>query len=273
LSADAKKLTKYDANGHIERIGFIPWEFGYDNAMFTFGYLFGGDFYIPPGPGKLIGTVTADDPKNVEALQWLSDYAKQYDIRKMTLFHENSAGLSNDPFYVGTEAMCFMHIMQMAQMRKYAPTMDYGIAPEPASPGGEYPSGWIGGWSLAIPRGSAASAEAFEFMRWMCTSNVSTKMMGEIMVQFPAYRKSPYYDEIKNDPKYGVYYQIVSHSKHVRTLMPVQGYLMELLDRAAEKVLYGNADPKTALHEASELAQKRLDRVMNDLQRRESGGS
>jgi ABC-type glycerol-3-phosphate transport system substrate-binding protein len=123
----------------------------------------------------------------------------------------------------------------------------------------------VGGWSLAIPRGSKVSDEAFEFIRWMCASPEATLAMGTTMTQFPAYRNSPYYERIKDDPKLGVYYEILKNAKHARTLMPVQGYLMNLLDRALQEELYGPRDPKRAkeiLDRVTEQAQTRLEHVV-----------
>jgi ABC-type glycerol-3-phosphate transport system substrate-binding protein len=269
LAEYAKKLTKTDSRGQIVRIGFIPWEYELDNCMFTFGYLFGGEFYREPSDAGMVGTVTANDPHNVAALRWLNEYAKQYDVRKMTSMHENAAGLSNHPFYIGAEAMALMHVVQMHDMKEYAPTMDYGVGYLPPPPGGEQKSGWIGGWSLAIPRGSKVSDDAFEFIRWMCTDDRATMGMGREMSQFPAFMNSPYFATIQDDPSLGVYYQILKNSKHARTRMPVQGYLMSLLERGAADVLYGQRDPQAALDEVTRDAQKRLEHVVGQVERRE----
>ncbi len=271
LSEYARKLTKLDSTGHIVRIGFVPWEYEFNNCMFTFGYLFGGDFYREPKDGALIGKVTANDPHIVAAMNWLDTYAREYDVRRMTSLKENAGALANHPFYVGAEGMALMHVIQMDQMKKYAPTMDFGVGFLPPPPGGEEKSGWVGGWSLAIPRGSKVSDEAFEFIRWMCASPEATLAMGTTMTQFPAFKNSPYYDTIKNDPKLGVYYEILKNAKHARTLMPVQGYLMNLLDRALQEELYGPRDPNRAkeiLDRVTEQAQARLEHVVGRLERR-----
>jgi len=217
------KITKFDESGRLIRIGIIPWQWQGDNSLFTWGYAWGGDFYELPKNGKLVGRVTADTPKNVEALKWIASYAKKYDVRKIAAFQQTFVGQANDPFYMGTLGMSLIHVTQVRYLKKYAPGLDYGVTFVPAPEGGEHPTGWIGGWSLAIPRGVKAKKEAFEFMRWMCTADAGTMIMGKKMEQFPAYRKSPYYDSIKDDRVWGVYYQIVKNSKHVRTLMPVQG--------------------------------------------------
>ncbi len=63
----------------------------------------------------------------------------------------------------------------------------------------------------------------------------------------------------------GVFYQILANSKHVRTLMPVQGYYMERLGRAMDEVLYGGADPRRSLAAARMDVSKRLQSVADEL--------
>jgi ABC-type glycerol-3-phosphate transport system substrate-binding protein len=269
------KLTKTDDKGRLVQVGFVPWPFGLDNGMFTWGYVFGGDFYLPPGdpgiaaltdlgevPELPYGLVTANNPKNVEALRWLQRFGQRHDIRKLSAFQASFVGLANDPFRLGNQAMCLLHVTQLRDIKRYAPSLEYGVGAIPAPPGGEYPSGWIGGWSVAIPRGVAATDEAFEFMRWMCTSPAATMKMGVAISQFPAYRKSPFYQSIQGKPDQEAFYEILKNAKHVRTLMPVQGYLMDLLNRASNEVLYGGRDPQAALDEVTAKAQERLEYVM-----------
>jgi multiple sugar transport system substrate-binding protein len=277
-----EKITRLDSLGRIERIGIIPsssgtWGWTGDNAIFTWGYAFGGEFYELPKKGELVGRVTADNPRNVQALKWMSTYAAKYGMQRLAAFEQNFVGQANNPFYLGKVAMTLVHVTQLQFIKKYAPNLDYGVSFIPAPPDGEHPTGWIGGWSLAIPRGVHASKEAFEFMRWMCTANEGTLAMGTTMMQFPAYKHSPYYDTIKNDRVLGVYYQIVKNSKHVRTLLPVQGYLMELLRRGVDDVLYTaqekdpskRQDPQKILATVSKESQERLEQVIAMVKRRE----
>ena len=85
------------------------------------------------------------------------------------------------------------------------------------------------------------------------------------MEQFPAYNRAPYFDQIKHDPVRGVFYQILSKSKHVRTLMPVQGYYMQRIGRAMDEVLYGGKSPAKALAEVRVDVTKRLNSVEDEL--------
>jgi len=275
LDACHDALTKTDRRGRIVQIGIIPWRWDGDNSMFTWGYAFGGSFYeMPPdGSPRRIGRVTANHPRNVDALRWMATYARRFGVEKISAFVGNFPGLANNPFFLGYETMRLFHVTEMKWLHKYAPSLRYGIAPMPTAlplppDGRRKPVGWIGGWSLAIPRGARGSAEAFEFIRWMCTSDEGTRALGEAMNQMPAYRHSVFYrrfepggDSPPDDPS-RVFYEILKNSTHVRTLMPVQGYLMELLKRGVNRVLYESADPQAVLDEVTARTQKRLEHVM-----------
>lgn len=262
LDECCRKLTKTDSRGRLMQVGIIPWEWIGDNSMFTWGYAFGGDFYTLPAEGSLVGKVTANHPKNVEALRWMASHARMYDVEKMAAFRASFAGPANNPFFLGNAAIRLFHVTEIPYLHRYAPTLDYGIGMIPAPPDGEYPNGWIGGWSMAIPRGGKASEEAFTFIRWMCTSDAGTNKLGQAMMQFPAYKKSPFFEEAKKDRDLKVFYEILQNARHVRTLMPVQGYLMDQLRRGVDNVLYDGADPQNILDQITRRTQERLEQVM-----------
>ena len=265
LDSMIDRLTIIGPQGNIVQLGLNPLEWTGANALFTWGYAFGGSFYKEADAEHPLGTVTADNPKVVEALAWLAKFGRKFDIRKVTAFSSGVVGIGNDPFYAGKSAMRLLHVSQIKDLEQYAPTMDLGIGRIPAPPGGEYPNGWIGGWSLAVPRNREVRPAAFEFIKWMCSSNEATTIEATDMEQFPAYRKSPVFDRVKKDPIRGVFYEILANAKHVRTLMPVQGYYMEQLGRAMDDVLYGGASPQEALEGVSQSVSKRLASVQDEL--------
>jgi len=265
LDAACDRLTKRSEQGNIDILGINPWEWEGANSLFTWGYAFGGNLYQPPDAQHPLGTVTADDPKVVQALEWMAKFGKKYDVRKVAAFTNQVVGIGNDPFYSGKAAMRLLHVSQIKDLKKYAPTMDIGIGLIPAPPDGEYPNGWIGGWSLAVPRNRKVRPEAFEFIKWMCTSKEATDIEGIDLEQFPAYAKAPYFEKIKSDPVRGVFYKILANSKHVRTLMPVQGYYMQRIGRGMDEVLYGGKSPAEALAQVRLDVTKRLNSVQDEL--------
>ena len=259
-----RKLTR-EVNGNMVSIGLVPWQWGNDNSVFTWVYAFGGELYQPGPTPDSVGKVTADNPRAVEAMRWMQKAGQEMGVRKVAGFNSAFVGAANNPFYLGKQAISLVHASQMQSQRRFAPTLDYGIGYIPAPPGGEYPSGWLGGWSLAVPRGKTVTPEAFEFIRWACVSPEGNYVTADLMEQFPAYRKAAYYERVQTDPALAerrVFYEILKNCKHARTLIPVQGYVMELLRRSTDEILYGGRDAKAAMEDVSRLAQIRLEAVV-----------
>ena len=66
------------------RIGIIPWvQAGNANATFTWGWAFGGSFYDPKTQ-----KVTADNPGVVKAMEWMTSYAKKFDVTRVNAFSQ-----------------------------------------------------------------------------------------------------------------------------------------------------------------------------------------
>jgi len=247
-------LTKRSGD-KIIRMGIIPWaQFGNANSIFTWGWAFGGSFY-DPGSHK----VTADNPDVEKALKWMVSYARRYDVTKINAFSSGFGSRDQNPFYIGIVAMECLHISQIEDIREYAPNLDYGITYIPAPAGGEQHSSWVGGWCLAVPKGSKHPEAAWEFIRWCCREPKGTEAVGKIQGLFPGYRRSPYFDTIRNKPGYGQFLQILQECRHQRPVMPAQAFYMNSLDGAVDYAIYGRMSPREALRKAGAETQRELD--------------
>ncbi len=255
------ELDKYNdiitvkTKGKIERMGIIPWaQFGTANAMFSWGWVFGGDFYDTE-----TGKVTADHPKNIEALEWMVSYSKKFDASQVNAFSSGFGSREQSPFYIGVVAMQFLHISQLAEIKQYAPDLDYGITSIPYPEGGEEKSSWVGGWCLAIPVGSKHPDAAWEFIKWCCASDEGTAAVGKLQDLYPGYRNSPYFEEVRKRPGYAEFLEILEASKHQRPVMPAQAFYMDSLGRSVEYAIYGKMSPADALQKAARETQLELD--------------
>jgi len=247
-------LTKREG-GKIVRMGIIPWaQYGGANSLFTWGWAFGGDFYDPKS-----NRVTAEDPRVVKSLEWMVSYAKRYDVTKINAFASGFGSREQNPLYIGQVAMVFVHISGIEEMKQYAPSLDYGISYIPAPPDGEQHSSWVGGWCMAIPKGSKHPKLAWEFIRWCCRDPKGTAAAGKLQGLFPGYRKSPYFDSIRNKPGYGEFLRILEECRHQRPVMPAQAFYMSALTRAVDYAIYGNQTPREALKQANDETQAELD--------------
>jgi len=246
----------------IERMGLIPWRvFGSANSLFTWGWCFGGRFF-----DYATNRVTADDPKVVAALEWMVRFADEYGLDRINTLQSTFGNDAQQPFFTGKMAMDVMHNIAVQYIPRYAPDLEYGVGPLPAPPDGEPNSSWVGGWTMAIPKGSRGNERAaFELIRWLCASPEGTYLVAKRMRVFPGYRKCRYFGEIRqgNDHVLKVFLSILENCKHQRPVMPAQGKYMHELDRAVSFALYKDLTPLEALRRARRNTQAHLDKILS----------
>lgn len=259
--ATIEELDRYNdlitkkSGAKITRMGIIPWaQYGAANSIFTWGWAFGGEFY-----DSKTRKVTADHPRVVKALEWMVGYAKRYDVTRVNAFAAGFGSREQNPLYIGQVAMQCLHISGIEEIKQYAPNLEYGVGYIPAPRGGERHSSWVGGWCLAIPKGCRHPKAAWEFIKWACRDPKGTLAAGRIQGLFPGYRKSPYFDAIRNKPGYGQFLRIMEECRHQRPVMPAQAFYMSALNRAVEYAIYGRMTPRQALKQAARETQAELD--------------
>jgi len=167
----AVKLTAYRPDGSFERIGFIP---NYGNSwLYLYSWQNGGEFMSPDGQ-----TCTLDNPYTVEALEWMVEvYDALQGAEAIGAFQSTFQSEALDPFYTGKVAMKIDGNWVLNLIARYAPDLDFGVAPAPVPTARLRGEGrfqgqppfltWSGGFSLAIPRGARHVEEAWRFIRWM----------------------------------------------------------------------------------------------------------
>ncbi|MCX7046785.1 MAG: ABC transporter substrate-binding protein [Candidatus Sumerlaeota bacterium] len=259
MDAMVDKTTRRDANGRLATIGLIPWaQFGNANSMFTWGWVFGGSFY-----DEANNRVTANDPKIVKALEWMCSYGEKYDVTKVSSLQQGFGTMDRFPLYTGEMAMTCFLMSQVEDAARYAPKLDYGLSyiPYPKD-GGQPKFSWIGGWCVALPRGCRNPKLGWELIRWLGATPQGTLTVAKNIQSFPAYLKSPYFESVKNHPRYKIFFDILKNSHTQRPVMPAQAYYMGALDQAVGFALYGQKTPKQALDDATRVTQEELDFIL-----------
>ncbi len=158
LDAAAQACTKYDAQGNFIRYGFRP------GGLNLWAYVFGGQWYDP-----VSRRVTANDPHNVAALEWMASYRKKYDIQRMEAFQTTfgSDETPSGPFFVGKVAMWSTGEWAQEFIRRYAPRLRWGWFALPAPPNGRRNCTTAGGSVFVIPAACRHKKEAWEFLNWI----------------------------------------------------------------------------------------------------------
>ena len=122
--------------------------------------------------------------------------------------------------------------------------MKYGITTLPAYKNLP-PSSWVGGWCVGIPKGAKNPDAAWEFVKWICASNEGTSKSANATLEFPGFKKSPFFDDLPGDAK--PFYPILQSTQHQRPVTPAEDYYMGQLLNEVSNALYGKKTPKQAL--------------------------
>jgi multiple sugar transport system substrate-binding protein len=258
LEEYALKLTKRD-NGQLTQLGLQP--VGDINLIFQ---LFGGRLYDPK-----TNRVTPDDPANVTALAWYLDFIEKLGgYRKVNAFAAGfgQAQSANNPFFVGKVAMMFNGEWNPYWCARYAPRLDYGVAPLP--PPKNRPdrarSTWLGGNMICIPKGGKHPKEAWDLLVWMQTDEAQKLFAGK-MNNVPNIRRALKAPELRTGAdykrKFGVFLDLADspNGGHFPAL-PVAGLYNSELSTAMDLALNGEKPPARALADARVRVQRELDR-------------
>ena len=275
----ALKLTKLEKNGSFKRIGFIP---NYGNSwLYLYSWQNGGEFMSNDGR-----TCTLNNPYSVGALQYMVNfYDKLGGYDKVNIFQSGFQSAEQDPFFTGKIAMVVNGSWNINNIARYAPDLDFGVAPAPVPAARLNGKGrfagkppyitWAGGYSLAMPRGSRHPAQAWRFIKWM-TSEDAAIISGKAQQAFNRTKGRPYIFDLTAKPSVNaaMLKQFASANPRLKAaqsltidMLPVAKYrpvtfvgqtLWDAHVRAFERACQHVQTPKAALTEQRKLVQKEL---------------
>jgi ABC-type sugar transport system permease subunit/ABC-type glycerol-3-phosphate transport system substrate-binding protein len=278
LEEYALKMTEYDDEGNMTRIGFTP-QYG-NSWLYFYGWQNGGRFMSPDGR-----TCTLDDPRIVEALQWMTDlYDKLGGVEAVDVFKTSFQTGEFDPFLTGKVAMKIDGDWFLTSIADLAPNLRFGVAPAPVPEGREYIT-WSGGFSWAIPEGLENPEAAWELCRFLMTERM-WKYQAEVNARYyrsrgraHVPRMSPmpginaWYDRdyVQGNPDlpprvrkyYGLFTELMAVSLY-RPVTPVGTLLWDEHARAAERAWRHAMTPEEALETGRREVQRQLDLIYSE---------
>ncbi|MEO6603173.1 MAG: ABC transporter substrate-binding protein [Polyangiaceae bacterium] len=192
LDADAEQLTKWEVtleSGAKEvRTGYLPGVPDSRKRLIQAGFMPGEPFWWSYGWGYFFGghllegddKITAADPANIRAFEWVASYSKNLGVGVTKRFRSGFGNFSSpqNAFLSGKVAMVMQGVWMHNFIEKYAPGLQWGAAPFP------YPAGQpelarttsADADVLVIPKDSAHPAEALEFIRYLTTQAALEKL-------------------------------------------------------------------------------------------------
>jgi multiple sugar transport system substrate-binding protein len=169
LDACNEKLTQIDADGTIQRAGFLHTEPGW--WSWIWGYHFGGTL-----TDTTAGRSLADSTENQRAYEWMQRLSKRLGVAQVQRFRSGFATAYDSPrngFVDGKVAMVVQgpwlaNVIKTHSEDQGRP-LDYGVTPMPVADGLENdsePVGLIDSDILCIPRGVKRPEACMEFIAY-----------------------------------------------------------------------------------------------------------
>ncbi len=258
----ARKLVRYDAQGNITQMGYIP-EYGtlpghgdLPTAIVQ-AWQLGAKFLSEDGTRvSLTGTPV------VQALEWVVRFYDDYDLQKVTAFIAGFGYADQHAFVSGKVAMMMLSHNYLDFVERYGPDMEYGVAIIPSFPGKPSASS-SGSWWLGIPRGAKHPQAAWEFMKFVTSREIQleeVKWQDEPL--FPANRLAATDPSFATDSttKIFVKQMEVAHSPAVVPL--VHGVFWREFLGARERAVKRLQTPLAALQQAERIVQAELDKAI-----------
>jgi len=242
----------------IVRVGHLPQEPGW--WLNLMGFWFGGSLY--DGDRR----ITADAPENLAAFRWFRDTATKYGIENLRNYGASGGNFASpqNPFLSGRVAMELQGVWMYNFIEKYAPDLDWGVAPFPAvDPVTGKDTTIVETDVLVIPRGAPHAAEAFEFMAYLCRRGPAEKLalgqrkftaLRDVSPEFFAHHPNPHIREfvrLANSP-----------NAHAVPRLGIWREYQEELSVAAGNALWHIATPEEALAQAQQRVAWRWDRSL-----------
>jgi multiple sugar transport system substrate-binding protein len=250
LEAYAAKLNKVDAEGNIERIGFCPWMPW--NLNFMWGELFGGKWF-DEDTGLITG---ANDPAIVDSMRWHLSFAADpnsndnapyaLEMEKISAFF-NSFGAydsANNPFYQGKIAMITEGEWQVTFIPRYAPDLDWGVAPIPLPEGVDRVAYAPSCIVEAVPAGVKNLDAVLTFLSWVHSPSPDTGISPISdycydIHNLPTRKHEVVQDRFVKDPKFNAFVdQLLNYPAASYPTIAQGQYLYEQLQRARDKVTF-----------------------------------
>lgn len=251
--AFGKKLTKRDANGNVTQWGVRIPSSGFPYWLFQ-GLTTQNDVILANDAGN---KTNFDDPKVVEALQYLVDLSVKHEVMQPGIIEWGSTPKA---FFEGQTAMMWTTTGNLTNVRNNAP-FDFGVAMLPANKRRGAPTGG-GNFYIFKDSTDEQKAASFDFIKWISAPEQAAKWSiatGYVAPRPDAWETPAMKAYVADFPPALVARDQLEYA--VAELSTYQNQrITTILNDALEAAITGQKEPAAALEEA----QAQADRILAD---------
>ena len=258
LDEIAQALEKVDSDGNIQRVGILP------SYLRWWGLVFGGTFYDEENQ-----KITANDPKIVEALEWMNSYRQRLGPDHVAAFMSGYGDYSSpqNAFFVDKEAMTQVGEWFIEFTNRFAPDLNMDMFAAPYPPGGRPHCTTFDGSVFTIPTGVKNPDASWEFIRWLSED----EHMGEFCFKIhnvPPKEAPAMAERFISDPRFLLAINVLNgENAFGPDKIPVNDFYSSRLAEAESSVFAGEISAQEALDRVTEEVQKELEDALERLER------
>jgi len=174
---------------------------------------------------------------------------------------------ANNPFYTGRVAMIAEGEWQVTFVSKYAPGLDWGVAPLP-QPEGVTPRCYSPTCIAdAIPATARHKDAAMTFLRWFHTPRDDGRPSPAsdycyAIHNIPTRPAEARQDRFTSNPKFRVFVeQLLERENVTAPVLPITQFLMDEIERQRERVVFWKVRPEEALRAVQDRVNAELERT------------
>jgi multiple sugar transport system substrate-binding protein len=248
------------------RIGFLPAEPGW--WAWGWGFFYGGKLLSEDG-----NTVTATDPANVRALEWVADFTRGLGKENVMRFRTGFGNFSSpqNPFMAGKVAMIIQGVWMYNFIDKYAPGLEWGVGPfpHPADRPDLVAPTPVETDILTIPTDCPNPEEAMEFLKFVySTEGIEILCMGHRKFS-PRSEESEAFKRDHPHPHIGLFRELASSpGAFAAPMTGIFGEYRRDMGTTVDVVQNLNKHADAALADLQIALQRSLEREREMMQRR-----
>jgi multiple sugar transport system substrate-binding protein len=143
----------------------------------------------------------------------------------------------------------------IANLARYAPDLQYDIAPVPVPEGKEFIT-WSGGFVIGIPRGAKALDASWEFLKWKCGKESQLAYCDRTST-LPTHKEASQ-EFAAAQPEQTLFIDLLAATK-IEPVIPEWEIAWDAHLQAEQEVLFGQKSAQQALDDANARVQEAID--------------
>ena len=247
------RVTKLDANGHINSMGMMPFA-NWD--IYQWFYFFGGSLW-----DEATETLTLNHPKNIEAVVWMTDLVSEWGIENVQNFRGAQGDYHTENYHMWTGRITFdlMGTWNYQFIKDNKPDLQWGVSAPPLARG--VPDGTIlltCDYNI-IPALSEHPDQAADVLRfWYGKESATTIGYGfGTYTPIGKWNEDPSFIANHPNPNIELFAEQAAHpNAFMSPPLPIMDFVMKEVSAAIEEAIYGKKTPEQAMNDLQERSEE-----------------